>query len=1023
MKQLTFSRRQILRTIRTTCLALFFAACAGRAGADPSSSPEFNISGSNVTVLSTANNPTTAFFTDPSPNAYAITIQQGATIGNTGGNLLTFNNGTVTTAGTLTASNYAIWIQNAGAPSSTVTNTGSISATFSAVYITGNSTVNNIGGSIVTTSGAGLYLDGNATVNNTGVGTIQGSTSAVYIKGNGIVNNQGTISSQADSAVFIIGTGSVTNSGTITSQDKSAIAIDGVGSVTNSGTLTGSHSGVYINNNGTVTNSGTITGQNWSGIDLFDLRSSAGSGSVTNSGTIIGNTNNTGVIYTQSGVYFFGTALLNNSSTGNISGFYGVASEGGTVNNSGTITGTQAGVYFYTGTNTSTGPEVLSNPGTINNTGTISGYYGVKIVGTGTVNNSASITGDSTKGVGVLLNSGTVNNGRTGTISGYYGVYVIDKGTVNNAGTITGTNGGYGVQVNTGTVNNSGTISGYNGVRITGTGTLRNNAAGTISGYSAVAVEGTGGSVVNLGTISGTYAGVLITGDNSSLLTRGGEISGGSDSILLAGANNSVTVTGRTNIVGTMSGYNVANDNTLRLNVVGMTPAQAAAANALNGQSSGTIVAGLGASQYTYNWADFAGVTVHAISLEQAVDSGLTAIATKIDDTQLPRGFDEFYAQASANPEAAINSLVGRELNNAVGTINLNNATALDEIFDSRALDLRSGAGGFDLSSLSVTSSSLIASLGQTDGMLGRMMGNALLSGAAISDSKDEGQTADSTRWGAWAAGTVTLADQSNTSNSPGYNATTGSPTIGIDFKVSHNLALGVLANYSTTGANFSDGSSMGVQTGLGALYGVWADGPWYVNALAGAGYTTYDNQRTVPMGNPGTAHSSPDGNQVMANVTGGRDFKMGKMVISPEVGVLYTHVTENSYSETGEGIYDLSQAQQNIDSLRTKVGFHVTENIDWEGLKFTPQVHAAWYHECLDDSRGVSTSLAGAPALGSFVVQTNAEGRDFAILGLGLAASPTRHDNVTFFLNYDIQVGQDDYIANTINGGIRYDF
>src|SRR5580658_3585139 len=93
-------------------------------------------------------------------------------------------------------------------------------------------------------------------------------------------------------------------------------------------------------------------------------------------------------------------------------------------------------------------------------------------------------------------------------------------------------------------------------------------------------------------------------------------------------------------------------------------------------------------------------------------------------------------------------------------------------------------------------------------------------------------------------------------------------------------------------------------------------------------------------------------------------------------------------------------------------------------GVKYTPQINAFWYHECLDDTENVSNSLAGAPALGSFSVTTNPEGRDFALAGAGINATPANWDgNVSFFANYDAQIGQSNFMSNTVDGGVRVSF
>jgi len=156
----------------------------------------------------------------------------------------------------------------------------------------------------------------------------------------------------------------------------------------------------------------------------------------------------------------------------------------------------------------------------------------------------------------------------------------------------------------------------------------------------------------------------------------------------------------------------------------------------------------------------------------------------------------------------------------------------------------------------------------------------------------------------------------------------------------------------------------------------------------------------------------------------GGYDFKVDGWILSPELGFLYTHLSKDAYTESGSSLYDLGVGQQDVDSLRTKLGFTVAHPFTWESVKFTPQVNAAWYYECLDDKKTVSSSLPGASGFGSFEVTTNPQGSDFALVGGGLSATPSDwHENVSFFVNYDAQVGQTNFVAQTVDGGVRVDF
>ena len=189
-------------------------------------------------------------------------------------------------------------------------------------------------------------------------------------------------------------------------------------------------------------------------------------------------------------------------------GIYGGSGVPWTITNQGTIAGTAP-----ISTEIAAGIELMSG-GSVDNSGTISGYgYGIYITGdVGTVSNSGSISGAdaATYSVGVKPDAGgTVTNTTTdAAISGTYagvGIYNV-VGTIINAGTISayGTDG-YAIALGQGgSVDNQAisgvqaVISGYqNGVVINGdTGTVTN--AGTIIGYNRFGVLlNMGGSVVN----------------------------------------------------------------------------------------------------------------------------------------------------------------------------------------------------------------------------------------------------------------------------------------------------------------------------------------------------------------------------------------------------------------------------------------------------------------------------------------------------------------------------------------------
>ncbi len=138
----------------------------------------------------------------------------------------------------------------------------------------------------------------------------------------------------------------------------------------------------------------------------------------------------------QNGTTRYGTASDNNN-TYNIStgaSFTGTDIGLGfnveaVINNSGTITGGNAGVQGIR--------AIVNNFGIISGTG--ASGDGVVMVGTGTVNNFGRITGVDQ---GISLQNGEVVNMSTGTITGgRAGVTMFDVTSLSNAGTISGPRG------------------------------------------------------------------------------------------------------------------------------------------------------------------------------------------------------------------------------------------------------------------------------------------------------------------------------------------------------------------------------------------------------------------------------------------------------------------------------------------------------------------------------------------------------------------------------------------------------
>ncbi len=174
--------------------------------------------------------------------------------------------------------------------------------------------------------------------------------------------------------------------------------------------------------------------------------------------------------------------------------------------------------------------------------------------------------------------------------------------------------------------------------------------------------------------------------------------------------------------------------------------------------------------------------------------------------------------------------------------------------------------------------------------------------------------------------------------------------------------------------------------------------------------YNSYTEDRNISIGTlNGTNHGAPDGNQYTGNLTGGYEFQRGGWKFGPVASLQYVNLGINSFSEQGPTALNIQN--QNDESLRSQVGMEARYFARVGSVSLTPHISASWQHEFLDNSEGI-TSQFNQVGSGSFTVQTTNPERDSAFIDVGLDAQVAKR--VTLFTNYQAEVGQDDFFAQS---------
>jgi outer membrane autotransporter protein len=329
-----------------------------------------------------------------------------------------------------------------------------------------------------------------------------------------------------------------------------------------------------------------------------------------------------------------------------------------------------------------------------------------------------------------------------------------------------------------------------------------------------------------------------------------------------------------------------------------------------------------------------------------------------------------------------------------------------------RTDDLRSGASGFNAANLAINgnSPSYSGSLDFRTGMAGPN-GN---DGKEVKESKAIAPAEN--RWGVFLSGTGEWVNVGDTNNARGYDLTSGGFTLGVDYKVCPNFAIGLAAGYTGTTADLSDHGRIWVNGGKLGLYSTVFSGGWYADIAAFGGYNSYDTRRS---GLGGEARGDTDGGELDGLFGTGYDFKAGGLTFGPTASFNYTYVGTSDFTEHGS-LAPLDVHGGKGESLRTAFGLKASYDLKLGGIVLRPEVRAAWQHEYGDTAYALDSSFANGAA-DSFTVNGPRIGRDSALLGAGFAIQ--FNDRCSTYFYYDGELGRTNYQSTSVTGGVRVAF
>ena len=369
--------------------------------------------------------------------------------------------------------------------------------------------------------------------------------------------------------------------------------------------------------------------------------------------------------------------------------------------------------------------------------------------------------------------------------------------------------------------------------------------------------------------------------------------------------------------------------------------------------------------------------------------SALIQFLNNLPLSDLPRAFE----QISPDELTSIN-VVGVSSANVQGT-NL----------AQRMGDIRMGSSGFDSTRFSINGSgpSFWEGLAGVNGPEGER-GEAVF--APFADS----------RWGAFVTGIGEFTNVGSTFNAPGYDLATGGFTLGVDYRIGTNFAIGLTGGYAYTGVSLAEGGKIEVNGGKLGVYATAFGSGFYLDGAVTGGFNGYDLRRT---GLQGVANGSTVGGDLNVFVAAGYDWKIGGLSIGPTASFQYTLVGFNGFTESGS-LAPLAFPDQDSNSLRTTFGMRVSYDLKFGPVRLIPEIRGAWQHEYGETDYSIIASFANG-AGDSFTVNGPPIGRDSFLLGAGFAVQ--WNDRITTYAYYDGEFFRENYLSNNVSAGVRITF
>lgn len=280
------------------------------------------------------------------------------------------------------------------------------------------------------------------------------------------------------------------------------------------------------------------------------------------------------------------------------------------------------------------------------------------------------------------------------------------------------------------------------------------------------------------------------------------------------------------------------------------------------------------------------------------------------------------------------------------------------------------------------------------------------LSGGSVSSAAEGKSSGDSVfeRAAMWVQG---LFNKTKYDGSNDFKTDSTGLALGAEKYLNSDVKVG--AGYAYTNSDVKQGDrKIDVDTHTAFVYGEYKPSDWYVNGIASYNWGDYDEKKY------GGLSGKYDVNSIALQAMTGYDFHMNGAVVTPEAGLRYINIHQDSYADTaGQRV-----SENSSDYLTGIVGAKIKKDYTLSnGINIRPEARLAMTYDLVNDNSNASVMLANGSA---YQVRGEALDRFGVEAGLGLTAEVD--DNVEVSLGYEGKF-RDNYKDHTGLLNAKYKF